>query len=708
MNKIQVLKHKACSKPSLEEFLVCDDRVKLLARAQIIVADNKEVLNVDLFSLDQGKVQLAGRYFAEKETYSYKAYAVRKKMWGKICIDNFARKLLDLDVMQGGNFYYRERERWKYAGKADEKTVWGYLGQSIGHWENEINSTYYYRRLDRKQDRISRMMEAEIPSVPEGFEPWLHDTVFSREYVFMEKTGKMVRHTCSACKGKWIRKKAAGIGYTICPHCGKKVLGTWQKKTSAKSEKIYLLQKCNGVSGKWVERMFECSADWTLKNGKTVFIDEQIRVIIPNKQIWGKCYYETFMDRDGNRQFWDKNNHSRRMSRGLLYPDTAEVRQCWPDCLKHFGMELLAEKRKINVNRMIVNSNSRIWLEYLIKGKFYRLAAEIIDDGWYSTPKQINAEGKNAMECLRLTNDRIMRLRAMDGGMTVLNWLQAEQAAGRKLSQENLLWLDDHGVSISQSDTKEMYEFFKSPEQFTNYLRKQSVLQSKPPLQIIQTYCDYIRMARQQRLNIAHEIFWKPKDLYAAHDECVRQGQKKEMQKRAKEIRKHFPTVEMILKDIREKYTFSDGTFSIVVPEDILDILHEGRSLGHCIDTSDRYFDRIQNRTSFLVFLRRTQAENIPYYTLEIEPGGTIRQQRTTGNEQKKEDAKEYMPFLRQWQRVVRERISEEDRKLAEKSKSIRLEEYKELRKQKEKVWHGKLAGKLLADVLEGDLMESI
>ena len=44
----------------------------------------------------------------------------------------------------------------------------------------------------------------------------------------------------------------------------------------------------------------------------------------------------------------------------------------------------------------------------------------------------------------------------------------------------------------------------------------------------------------------------------------------------------------------------------------------------------------------------------------------------------------------------------------AEKSKSIRLEEYKELREKREPVRGGLLAGKLLVDVLEADLVEAM
>ena len=52
--------------------------------------------------------------------------------------------------------------------------------------------------------------------------------------------------------------------------------------------------------------------------------------------------------------------------------------------------------------------------------------------------------------------------------------------------------------------------------------------------------------------------------------------------------------------------------------------------------------------------------------------------------------------------------LTEEERKLGEKSNRLREENYKSLRKNGNRVWHGKLAGQLLADVLEADFMEAI
>ena len=46
-----------------------------------------------------------------------------------------------------------------------------------------------------------------------------------------------------------------------------------------------------------------------------------------------------------------------------------------------------------------------------------------------------------------------------------------------------------------------------------------------------------------------------------------------------------------------------------------------------------------------------------------------------------------------------------EEKELGKKAEQARIQEYEKLRKDGNKVWHGKLAGKLLVDVLEADFM---
>ena len=140
-------------------------------------------------------------------------------------------------------------------------------------------------------------------------------------------------------------------------------------------------------------------------------------------------------------------------------------------------------------------------------------------------------------------------------------------------------------------------------------------------------------------------------------------------------------------------------------PNRIEDIIQEGRALRHCIRFSDDYYERIQRRESYIAFLRKADQPEKAFYTLEFEPDGTVRQKRTSGDRQNV-DFNQAVSFIKKWQKAIQPRLTEEDYRLAKVSASLRVEEFKELRKKNAKVWHGHLAGMPLADVLEADLME--
>ena len=129
-------------------------------------------------------------------------------------------------------------------------------------------------------------------------------------------------------------------------------------------------------------------------------------------------------------------------------------------------------------------------------------------------------------------------------------------------------------------------------------------------------------------------------------------------------------------------------------------------TLQHCIHTCDYYFERINIKESYLLFLRRTGEESAPYYTLEVEPSGNIRQKRTTGDNQNK-DFNQAIPFLKKWQKEIKARLTDEDKELGKKSNELRKKELAQLRKDNKTVWNGPLRGKLLAEVLEADFMDA-
>jgi hypothetical protein len=243
--------------------------------------------------------------------------------------------------------------------------------------------------------------------------------------------------------------------------------------------------------------------------------------------------------------------------------------------------------------------------------------------------------------------------------------------------------------------------------QICNYIRRQMSVYKKPSKEIITTWSDYLSMARSLKMDVNDKIIFRVNKLYQRHNELVERCGEKDISVRAGQILENYPHIDEICESIKEKYEYTDGEYSVLAPVSIEDILYEGRNLHHCVADSDRYWERIERRETYILFLRRSSDVIKSYYTLEIEPNGTVRQKRTMYDRQEA-DIETAKKFLKQWQAVISERLTQEDKKLAEKSRILRGESYAQLRNDQVIVHTGELAGELLVDVLLADLMENI
>ena len=107
-----------------------------------------------------------------------------------------------------------------------------------------------------------------------------------------------------------------------------------------------------------------------------------------------------------------------------------------------------------------------------------------------------------------------------------------------------------------------------------------------------------------------------------------------------------------------------------------------------------------------MFFLRKSESPKQAYYTIEVEPCGTVRQKRTMFDRQE-DDIDIASDFLREWQKVIRDRMTDKDKELAKTSRVLRLENFKELTEKNIIINTGQLQGQRLVDVLMADLMEA-
>jgi len=304
---------------------------------------------------------------------------------------------------------------------------------------------------------------------------------------------------------------------------------------------------------------------------------------------------------------------------------------------------------------------------------------------------------------LGIDSQELARLRRCNGGSRFLKWLQYEKMTGKPLPDHVIRWFCQEDIT---TDGLKFISDRMSMVQIYNYVKRQMKENRMKSGEVLTTWSDYLAMAERFHMDTQDAIIYRVRKLRKRHDELVERSHSKSLALRAGEILKKYPHVEQIYENIRDIYEYSDKKYSVVSPRCIEDVLQEGENLHHCVGSSDRYWERIERKESYVLFLRHSNAPEKAYYTLEVEPDGTVRQKRTMYDRQEA-DIEEAKKFLKKWQKEVSKRISSEEKQLARISHSLREQEFAEMREKQLIINTGELAGRLLVDVLTEDLMEA-
>lgn len=657
------------------------------------------ILKVSFFLAD--KMRLGGNkpvydLFINKETGEFLTWDAGREKW----------RTAKLDMLEWPEYVWYSG---RYINPEGNRSIKRYLNTEEGGYKGLLNYQQHIRgkELRRRHKRETEPWDLEMDKIPELPKDWLHwvDKQAIREhFIFYDYTRKGAEEGyCTWC-GKIVPvKKPKHNQYGTCRNCGHKIQYKARGRAGTvctDNECAYLLQRCeNG----FVIRKFTC---WKrLEKGNyehpEITAKENERVIY-NRQFGKRVFYWGLYKNDHHRWieghgtyygYWSR-------SRGKVYkrtlPDLAENE------LQRTGLlEMSRSVDRFDPETYIEEWKRKPRYEQFAKAGLGKLIEE--PEGIIKHALERPGNIKDLAKEVGIDKARMKRLREHKGGKLYLEWLRKEKALDTMYPDSVIQYFSENSI---HPERLELMLTRMSYIKICNYLKKQAGISGRRPYELVGTWEDYICIANRLKIDTQLEINYKPKDLKKAHDDVVSICGGKDIAKRAGEIAEKFPGIDEIHEEIKEKYEYTEKKYSIVVPGRIEDIILEGKILGHCLHSSDRYFDRIQRRESYIVFLRKTEEPDKPYYTLEIEPDGTARQKRTVGDSQNA-DFEEAKKFILRWQQAVQERMSEEDLKLAEISGRLRAEEFKELREERKKVWHGKLAGQLLADVLEADLMEA-
>ena len=650
--------------------------------------------------------ELKARYCMDSETYQYETY--QAGVWNQ-------RKF---------SAFYREKEYSYWDGSMNEKGVRFDSGDDrkiienllkkeswrkdvirlINEREAEYVSDNREKKEFRRRKRVKDVM-SQVPDMPEDIQEWISERAVTEDYFFLDPEKKEWR--CTGC-GKSIPEnrlkrengeKPKDKDRLTCPRCKKVCCIVRRGKRKVIKTNFIVMQPIDEESG--VMRMYDAEIVCD-KKGKSVKLSEAIRIIL-FKRLSRMYFKKIDIYYNQNPKTWEMerawrgecgafdnrgNISNRRFNPGYLY--RGGIEQALEGTAFQRWIRVFAQMAEAGIyadyNALMASSEESMTelTEMLFKGRFYRL---LLEESGRISLRCREYTGMLVLDSSRIENvfgiedrQRINRIREQDGGSLMVEWMRWSERRNMRLSDKVLKWLNENGCS-----PKDMQWLLirMSPEKAMNYIERQrnESYSGKSVKGVISQYEDYMQMCQRLKKDTADEMVYRPRELKRRHDEAVKEIEEQKAEITADEYSARFPGVEDVMKEIRGKYEYSSEKYSITVPRRCVDIVLEGRALHHCAGATDRYFDRIKQHETYICFLRRTEEPDKPYYTIEVEPGGTIRQHR--GYMDEEPEIEEVRPFLREWQQVIRRRMSEEDRERARISAVKRQENIEELKAKK-------------------------
>lgn len=403
-------------------------------------------------------------------------------------------------------------------------------------------------------------------------------------------------------------------------------------KMKGKKKKIHITlfqEQSDGV----VERIFIADNDITE-------ICRGYKKTIAGK--WEKWYYGECWHRYGIKQkFWDRKGQATYKG-NLIQPtyifDNLEELNMTPaqrSCLRIMsGVD--------DMGWLLTRLDYTPEIEWLIKAGLKRIVKEARDAK--SVAKRVKKLSKRQREILREYN----------GGIYALEMLEESP----KITDANI---QEFCKIKSEFKARDILEIVEREEFNVNHLftlwKKTGGIKNET----IQKYKDYIQMAQQQGHDIHEEIIYRNKRWRHFHDVYVQERNRQreeENKKKNKAINEKWAGISRDYERNMKLFEWETDGYKIIVPESAEKINEEGRLQHHCVGANDIYKTNMAIRKSFIVFLRRTEKEEEPYYTIETDGRRVI---QAYAAYDRKPDAEIVQKILADWMKQVRKRVEEKE-----------------------------------------------
>lgn len=508
-----------------------------------------------------GKMEPAHRIFFDRSEPEFATFDTENKKWRASRIDNLAgiRGFWDTKL---------------YMAPEEQRAVLDYLGldrlERLEEWQMQIRKKQREAAIKRTTDRWDAVME-KIPGLPKDWKRWLAKDTVREHFMFYEyRKGGKTTGCCSRCGKEQILYRPRYNGKGICKSCRHPVIYKSVGKCAGIITRHYTAHLVQRMEGGVAARQFDTYAVYRKGAFDTPELSfwEGRRLILWKDGTAQAFYYGEYKDR---KMHWIETKPTSYISPYYDRPDNcsrrgAVYRRTLPDLvrkeLKKTGLlEMVRAQKYASPEEILLSVKEEPVLEKAAKAGLVTLAIDLMHS---SCLFEFGKSGR-LHQCLGIDRNQLKRLWRNQGGASFLKWLLYEKENGKTIADEVVSWF------VRENIRPEDITFIAdrmSPLQVMNYVVKQQKKMAETSgSSVLFIWRDYLRMAELGGVSTQDEIVYRAADLQKRHDDMVRLRERQKNEEEEKKILERYPALNEILKSLKGKYDYADGTYAVVVPE---------------------------------------------------------------------------------------------------------------------------------------------
>lgn len=495
-------------------------------------------------------------------------------------------------------------------------------------WQKAVRQKRLKDKYQKIKDSISYEL-AEIRPLPQSVHKWIDNTVmaYSRYMFYDANSKKQTTARCSVCGNEVTIKNVRSGDKVTCPICHKKCTAKPYRKYLNSNgfcnrETIMYLQPFKGTrfcarefivkyaysQGRIKPRiiMQELSRTTCDFDGQEMRVQEQY------------TYDENYKGGDWRKDFCRSVNSSLPLYPGTLNKIFKRVKgfNKW-----HIDYGKIARLCNPVGCENLYNAVNRVAsLNNIIDNGLINLARDVITYTYRCTEFDL-AKG-SLRKSFGITKDDLKILKQLNPKLYEFKLYKAYKQTGRKIDIEELKEffairsmidcdVNDILRILEYSSLRKFCQFFRRWESENCTKPYDNYYYLDPRRTFFRDYKDYIENATLLEYDLSNLEVLYPKNFKQAHDlasDIVNDKKFREGE---------LPQIARQYEKYSNLYSYEDKDFCIMPPRTHNDLKNEGKTLCHCVAT---YAKKVATEKTIILFVRKTNEKEKPYFTLELNP----------------------------------------------------------------------------------------